>query len=457
MKRLSAFLLASATALALSSCEPVTEPGAAGAPDADLSVGAPGKVDVVVVLDRDFAPGGHAANERAAADLAGQLGVNARLAYGTALFGFAASVPEGRLRALERDPRVVRVERDRRMSLPTPPTAMAPPGACSPWPDCRDGGGGGGGEVLPWGVDRVDADLNANDGAGIHVYVLDTGIDADHADLEANLGNGFAVESCRGGGCLTPWDDDHGHGTHVSGTVGAIDDDSDVVGVAPGVTLHAVKVLDRRGSGSFSGIVDGVDWVASEVQRRGAAAAANMSLGGGGSKSGTCTSSGFTGSDTFHEALCNAAHVGVVFAVAAGNDGADAAGSVPAAYDDAVITVSATSEADDWAGFSNWGDDAASWDDDAGDHAPVALAAPGVDVLSLQAGGGTTTLSGTSMASPHVAGAVALYLAGQARSADYSAFTDTRSGLLSADESTDGFSNTSGNPHQEDFLDAEGL
>lgn len=402
-------------------------------------------VDVIVSVDAGKALKSSFDKRSFAAAVAADHGLSPKHTYGTVLSGFAARVPEARLDALRNDPVVDSVSYDGRVTISAPPCFVT--GTCD--------GGGGGGQTLPWGVDRIDAELNNNTGTGTHVYVIDTGIDADHSDLQANLGNGFAAVNCKGGGCSTNWDDDHGHGTHVAGTVGAIDNDIDVVGVAPDVTLHAVKVLDKRGSGSFSDIIAGIDWVASEVASRGAVAVANMSLGGSGSKTGQCSSSGFTGDDNFHKAICNATNGGVVFVVAAGNDGADAENSTPAAYDDAVITVSATAEGDDWPSWSNWGDNSAAWTPHV--SAPVAIAAPGVDVLSTAAGGGTTTMSGTSMASPHAAGAAALYVTSNPQSLDYSAFTNTRSGLLAADESTDGFSNTSGNPHDEDFLDAGAL
>jgi subtilisin len=181
-----------------------------------------------------------------------------------------------------------------------------------------------------------------------------------------------------------------------------------------------------------------------------------MSLGGSGSKDGECTDDGFNGDDSLHHAICNAKNDGVVFAVAAGNDGdddGDAEGSVPAAYDDAVITASATTQGDDWPDWSKWGDESAGWTEN--DSAPVAIAAPGVDILSTRMDGGTTTKSGTSMASPHVAGAAALFLGDTSQSADGSAFSNTRQSLLDGAESTDGqgWDNTSGNPHDEDFLD----
>ena len=417
-------------------------------------------LDVIVVLDSALAPGAHAANRATARRIARGLGVAARFSYGSALFGFAARIPEGRLQALENDPRVLYVDLDAPVAIPVPRTTA--PRWCtsdSTHPACvGDGGGSGGGEVLPWGVDRIGADLNLGDGTGVHVYVIDTGIDADHPDLQAHLGNGYAVTTCKGGGCTTTWDDDHSHGTHVAGTIGAIDNEIGVIGVAPGVTLHAVKVLGKNGSGTRSGVIAGIDWVtAQQVALPGKPAVANMSLGGSGPKSGTCDAGGFTGSDAYHEAICNAAHAGVVFAVAAGNEGADAEFAVPAAFDDAAITVTATSEADNWPSWSNWGNGNTTDPN----PAPVALAAPWVNVLSTGMGGGTATKSGTSMASPHIAGAIALYLDSYDGGADYAAFTSARDALLAAAEPTSGggstFANSSGHPHAEDFVDASGL
>lgn len=252
-------------------------------------------------------------------------------------------------------------------------------------------------QTVPWGVDRVDADVAHADGetaSGAHVAVLDTGIDSDHPDLAANLGEGVAVIECGAGltgllgggllgggllglggdsGCRQSWDDDNDHGTHIAGTVGALDNDREVVGVAPRVTLHAVKVLDDQGSGSASDAARGLEIVADRGWD-----VANLSFGG-------------NQSEAVKDAVEYAAGKGVTIVAAAGNAGSctDCVG-YPAAYE-AVIAVSATDEEDDLAGFSSQGPE-------------VDLAAPGTNITST-APGGTTEFSGSSMAAPHVAGA----------------------------------------------------
>jgi subtilisin len=405
------------------------------------------ELDVIVVLHENVAQKSvsgadvmalHAQNRGHAAAFAAEHGVAAHQTYGTVLRGFAARVSEAQLAALRDDPRVARVEYD----------GMA-------WAAAKPGGGTPAPQETPWGIARVGADTISNTGAGVHVYVLDSGIDADHPDLAANISTGWAGYDCKGGSCAATWDDDYGHGTHVAGTIGAINNDIGVIGVAPDVILHSVKVLHKSGSGAWSIIAAGVDWAAADMAARGEAAAANMSIGGVDTKNGTCTDAGFTGTGILHEAMCNARNMGLVMAVAAGNSGADAETNIPAAYDDCSIIVSATLEGDDWVDWSNWGDEVASWTSNA--SAPVAIAAPGVSVLSTYKGGGTSTMSGTSMATPHVAGAIALYLATNSQAMNSSAFTNSLAALLASAEGSGGFNNTSGHPHAEDFLDVRGF
>jgi subtilisin len=417
---------------------------------------------VIVVLQPSLALGSHRANVLKATETAQGLGLSPRFAFGTALFGFAADVPEGRLLALEHDPRVAYLSPDGDLFAADRPDARA---------SAKPGGGGGGAsnQTVPWGVQRVSASSNLNDGAGIQVFVLDTGIDSDHPDLQAHLGSGYSVVSCNSyttslgkltgkqmaNLCRESWDDDNGHGTHVAGTIGAIDNTQDVIGVADQVTLHSVKVGTFQGGFMWSSVIAGIDWITQQTQALGQATVANMSFGGAGSKTGTCSDTSYVGDDAFHNAICNAKNAGVIFIASAGNEGGDAAGHVPAAYDDAVITVSATDSGDNWASWSNWGNDPAVWDGIEVFSAPVAIAAPGVDVLSTLTNGGTTTRSGTSMATAHVAGAVALYLKSHpSQPVDGSAFRNARTSLLTEAEDTAGFG-AYRELHPEGFLNAD--
>ncbi|SET66320.1 S8 family peptidase [Thalassotalea agarivorans] len=400
------------------------------------------KLDIIVKLDPALSVSGHQNNKANAKNIANGMGIGSvKHSYGSAYFGFAASVTAGKLASLQKNSKVLAIEFDAEKHI-------------------NKGKPGGGGSTpqpqqVPWGIDRVGADQNTNQGDGVHVYILDTGLDSDHQDLAANIGNGMAFERCKGKSCNMPWDDDHGHGTHVGGTVAALDNDIDVVGVAPQVTLHAAKICTSRGSCPNSSTIAALDWVTSEITSRGSAAVVNMSIGGSGGVSGSCTNAGFTGNDAYHEALCNARNAGAVIVVAAGNEGSNAINYTPAAYADTVITVSSTKEGDDWNSFSNWGNQQAPWTTNS--SAPVAIAAPGGSVLSLRVGGGTTVSSGTSMASPHVAGAAALILSSSTQSNDGTAFENVRAILLQTAESTNSFSNTTGDPHTEDFLDASNL
>ncbi len=295
-------------------------------------------------------------------------------------------------------------------------------------------------QSIPWGVARIGAPSTTAKGAGVSVYVLDTGIKVGHEDL-TNLRGGYAVVKCRGR-CKAAYDDDNGHGTHVAGTVAAVNNTLGVLGVAPAAELWAVKVLSGSGSGSISGIVQGLNWVLTH-NNGGKPKVVNMSLGGSGTDDQNgqyCPANRST--NAFHNAIQKAVcDYGITVVVAAGNEGDNAANHTPAAYDE-VITVSATTSQDDWPSWSNYGPD-------------VDLAAPGVSVLSTwhTSSGAYNTLSGTSMASPHVAGAAALVLS------RYPTYTpaQVKEALLQNAESTASWNNTSGRPHPEPFLNVRGF
>lgn len=270
---------------------------------------------------------------------------------------------------------VLRVEEDAIVyALPKPENPGKPPKEEEPQPA----------EVLPWGVDRVDADLAwaVSTGLEIKVAIIDTGIDKDHPDLVDNIMDGVNFVKIRGKIIADLWDDDNGHGTHCAGIVAAVDNDIGVIGVAPQAYLYGVKVLDRRGSGYVSDVILGIQWSIDNGMQ-----VINMSLG--------------TSSDvqSLHDA-CNAAEAaGIVVIAAAGNSGdtdPDSDVIYPAKYD-SVIAVAATDDTDTRASWSS-------------DGPEVELAAPGVDIYSTWKGGDYETKSGTSMAAPHVTGTVALML-----------------------------------------------
>jgi subtilisin len=236
----------------------------------------------------------------------------------------------------------------------------------------------------PYGINLTGASDAISDGVtgdGITVAIIDTGIDPSHEDLDANVIGGYATDEAEcSGDCEEPWADDQGHGTHVSGTVGAVDNDTGVVGVAPDVDLLGVKVLGGDGSGSFAGVAEGIEWAVNN-----GADVLNMSLGGD------------SQTDVVKDALQYAEQNGVVSVAAAGNSGpcSDCVG-YPGAEPEA-IAVSASDESDNLAFFSSTGPE-------------VDIAAPGANVNSTYPDDSYNSLNGTSMASPHVAGAAASVL-----------------------------------------------
>ena len=294
--------------------------------------------------------------------------------YSHAVKGFAASLTEAQITALKSEPTIAYIEIDMPMKADASPKA-------------------GGGttttttttQVLPWGINKVEADLSftlAGNGSGaistVNAYVIDTGIGA-HRDL--NLVNHVNFIDLKNTDC-------HGHGTHVAGTIGALDNTVDVVGVAPGVRLTGVKVLDCNGSGTSSSVIKGIDWVTANAVRP---AVANLSLGGGISQ-------------TLDDAVRRSAASNIFYAIAAGNSGVDACTSSPArtgfnstGVANGIATTAATDSNNLEASWSNYGQCVDIW-------------SPGVSILSTRLGGGTTSMSGTSMASPHTAGAAALVL-----------------------------------------------
>lgn len=333
-------------------------------------------------------------NPRAAAnDLAGQHGFNVELVYEHALRGFAAAIPAGRVEALARDPRVAYVEADQVVQLDeqTVPTGVR-----------RIFAGGNGTEA----GDNANLDIDGIDDerVDVDVAIIDTGIDLTHTDLNVVASTNCTGGGPFGGGCGSGGDDDNGHGTHVAGTVAALDNGIGVVGVAPGARLHAVKVLRADGSGYLSWIVAGIDWV---TARASTIEVANMSLGC------ECTSA------AMNEAITRSVVEGVTYAVAAGNSDADAATHSPANHPD-VITVSALADFDGLPGGEGASTCRADEDDTLANFsnfgATVEIAAPGVCILSTWNDGGYNTISGTSMASPHVAGAAAVLAASAAYS-----------------------------------------
>ena len=325
----------------------------------------------IVVFEESVRDPAAVANEHAREN-----GLQVRFVYTNAIEGYAAVFPNDRaLQRVQNDPKVAYVEQDQVARAVT--------------------------QTLPWGIIRVEADtstmaafdgvwtdLNGPDSNDVNAYIIDSGIYKTHADLNVVKHVNFVGDGKN--------NDCNGHGTHVAGTVAAKDNAQDVVGVAPDVSLTGVKVLGCSGSGSWSGVIKGIDWVTANAVKP---AVANMSLGGGASQA-------------VDDAVRKSANSGVFYSIAAGNDGKNACNYSPARAgrtknadgtwnkNNGIMTVAATNKSNGETSWSNYG-------------ACVDIWAPGYSILSTRKGGGTTTMSGTSMAAPHVGGGGALYLSSQ--------------------------------------------
>lgn len=309
----------------------------------------------------------------------------------SAVNGFAAKLDATQRAALNADPAVLAVVADEVIHLAA--------------------------QYTPTGIRRVGArsalplDLSGVDGVDADIAIVDTGIDGTHPDL--NVRGGINCSSASSGA----WRDVHGHGTHVAGIAAARDDDYGVVGVAPGARLWAVKILNDSGSGLLSWYVCGLDWIAAQRDPddpdRPLIEAVNMSVAKSGSDDRNC---GFTNNDILHQAICRLTESGVTVIAAAANESTYASKYVPAAYDE-VITVSALADTDGRPGGLGPGSVCGSYNADdtfarfSNFGADVDLMAPGKCIRSDLPNYSTGIISGTSMAAPHVAGAVALYKA----------------------------------------------
>jgi len=352
MHRIAKFAV-SAAILLFAACQDVRDPTAPGGSPSLLIAPGPQQRAVIVVF-HDHVTG----VQGLARAMANQAGGSPTFIYENALKGFAGGFPEAGIEALRRNPNVAFVEADQVMTISTTQSNAT------------------------WGLDRIDQrdrPLNATyvhnaDGSGVRAYIIDTGILATHTEFTGRMLAGY--DAVTSGGSAN---DCNGHGTHVAGTVGGT-----TWGVAKNVRLVPVRVLGCTGSGTTSGVIAGVDWVTANHVKP---AVANLSLGGG-------------ASSALDNAVANSIAAGVTYAVAAGNSNADACNYSPARTPTA-LTVGATTSSDARASYSNFG-------------GCLDIFAPGTSITSAwhTSTNATNTISGTSMASPHVAGVAALILQG---------------------------------------------
>jgi subtilisin len=292
------------------------------------------------------------------------------------------TIPEQALKGLANNPNIISIRPD----IETNATKGKPSKPSKPTSPSQS---------LPWGIDRIDSDQswNITKGAGINVAIIDSGIDANHPDLEQNIKGGINFVVQRGKVNPNKWNDDNGHGSHVAGIVAAVDNEIGVVGVAPQANLWAIKALDRRGSGYLSDLIDSIDWSINthlDTNQDNNIHVINMSLS-------FSESYGESDFPLLSSAINTAKNAGIIIIAAAGNSGINVA--YPASDDD-VIAVSAIDNNDQITSWSNRGSE-------------IQFAAPGSSIYSSYKDGEYNTLSGTSMAAPHVAGVAALMLAAQ--------------------------------------------
>ena len=283
--------------------------------------------------------------------------------------GMAVYLPPQAEKALQGKPEILRIDDDLIITSNAKPDKPGKPEDPDPNPQPV--------EELPWGIDRINADVawDTATGLAVKVAILDTGINLDHLDLQDNIKGNVNLINPRKSG-----NDDNGHGTHVAGIVAATDNEIGIIGVGPEISLYAVKVLDRKGNGWLSDLIEGLQWCVNNNMD-----VINMSLGAP------------TDNQSFHDAIFNAYQAGIIQVASAGNNGEyDGAISYPAKYPE-TIAVSAVDEYDGFAYFSSYGSE-------------IDLAAPGVSINSTYDDGYYEILDGTSMAAPHVTGVAALVL-----------------------------------------------
>ncbi len=328
--------------------------------------------------------------------------------YSNSLHGFSLEIPVSAVENIRKNPNVKYIVEDRQVTAgrlpsrfkplprPTKPPKVTPTPTPQPTPVADP--------EYPNGIKRIGITKPAS-AAGVAVAVIDTGIDLDHPEFAGRIvANVSCVDAVQTG------DDDNGHGTHIAGTIAASKNGVGVAGVAPDAKIIAIKVLDQNGVGSWSSVICGIEAV-NVMAKIYNIKVANISLGGYGTSDNNC---GITNNDPLHTALCNSSQKGITYVAPAMNSTDDASRYIPAAYDDTVITVSALADSDGrpygiglttpfgpddtFADFTNFG--------------PVIdIAAPGVNIYSTYKNGIYATMSGTSMAAPHVAGAAVLYAA----------------------------------------------